>query len=297
MSLELQRFWAISKSDRGKLCAKCVCGVVSVSRLEARPGPAAAWGPVGAHRYRGLARRHSNFARNSPATFSNIEFASLELQRFWAVLKSDRGKLCAKFVWRWPLQPMLAPSTGRTLHRGLALRFLRRPPAASHLWRLECCCVGSLDLCLVFGTKFSLLGFLVVRTVQNSPCMHKKRQIGPFWASGESFVPEVGPCGSCWESFVPHMRRGRVSRESFVPEGPGVVVVGRVMPCSGVVLVPVGGLWQYPGAVTGTAAWPSVFWCSTHRRWWGCARNSSPCVLKMTQNWRFMACWANSFAG
>ena len=49
--------------------------------------------------------------------------------------------------------------------------------------------------------------------------------------------------------------------------------------------------------LTGTAAWPSVFWCSTHRRWWGCVRNSSPCVLKMTQNWRFMACWANSFAG
>ena len=82
MSLELQRFWAISKSDRGKLCAKCVCGVVSVSRLEARPGPAAAWRPRRRHRYRGLARRHSNFARNSPATFSNIEFASLELQRF-----------------------------------------------------------------------------------------------------------------------------------------------------------------------------------------------------------------------
>ena len=104
MSLELQRFWAISKSDRGKLCAKCVCGVVSVSRLEARPGPAAAY------RHRGLARRHSNFARNSPATFSNIEFASLELQRFWAVLKSDRGKLCAKFVWRWPPRTCVSPA-------------------------------------------------------------------------------------------------------------------------------------------------------------------------------------------
>ena len=128
-----------------------------------------------------------------------------------------------------------------------------------------CCCVGEPRLCLAFGTKFSLLGFLVVTTVQNSPCMQKKRQIEPFRVSRESFiprmrrgrvcwesfVPEVGPCGSCWESFVPHMRRGRVSRESFVPEGPGVVVVGRIMPCSGVVLVPVGGLWQRPGAAHG----------------------------------------------
>ena len=41
----------------------------------------------------------SNFARNSPASTSNIEFMSLELQRFQAIFKSDRGKLCAKCVW------------------------------------------------------------------------------------------------------------------------------------------------------------------------------------------------------
>ena len=53
----------------------------------------------------------------------------------------------------------------------------------------------------------------------------------------ESFVPEVGPCYLCWESFV--------------PTGSGVVVVGRVVSCSGVVLVSVGGLWQRPGAAHG----------------------------------------------
>ena len=37
-----------------------------------------------------------NFARNSPATCSNIEFASLELQRFWGVSKNDHDKLRAK---------------------------------------------------------------------------------------------------------------------------------------------------------------------------------------------------------
>ena len=39
-----------------------------------------------------------NFARNSPAGTSNHEVASLQLQRFWAVFKSDRRKLCATFV-------------------------------------------------------------------------------------------------------------------------------------------------------------------------------------------------------
>ena len=37
------------------------------------------------------------FARNSPEACSNIEFTSLELQRFRMVSKSDRRKLCATF--------------------------------------------------------------------------------------------------------------------------------------------------------------------------------------------------------
>ncbi len=202
--------------------------------------------------------RLSNFARNSPATCLDIEVVSLELQRFRVVSKSDRGKLCAKFVWRWPLQPMLAPSTGRLL-RGLALRFLRCHPLR---WGQVCCCVGSLDLCLAFGTKFSLLSVVLSKAVQNSPCMQKQRHIEPFLVSRksfiprmrrgrvcwESFVPRMRRGRVCWESFVPDMRRGRVCWESFVPKGRGVVVVGRIMSCSGVVLVPVGGLWRRPAA-------------------------------------------------
>ena len=42
-------------------------------------------------------------------TYSNIEFILLELQRFWGILKNDRDKLRAKFIWRWcgcrPLRP------------------------------------------------------------------------------------------------------------------------------------------------------------------------------------------------
>ena len=39
-----------------------------------------------------------NVARNSPAAVSNLESASLELQRFERRLKTDRGKLCATFI-------------------------------------------------------------------------------------------------------------------------------------------------------------------------------------------------------
>ena len=109
----------------------------SARRLEARPGPAAAHGhrsparprrrpraprpgPAAAHGHRSPALRPSgastpavrlvllcvapsclllsNFARNSPVTISVFELASLELERFWAVFKSDRGKLRADLV-------------------------------------------------------------------------------------------------------------------------------------------------------------------------------------------------------
>ena len=40
----------------------------------------------------------NTFACNSPVTISVFELASLELQRFWAVFKSDRGKLRADLV-------------------------------------------------------------------------------------------------------------------------------------------------------------------------------------------------------
>ena len=40
-----------------------------------------------------------NVACNSPMTVSNVEFASLELQRLWGVLKTDRRELHATFVW------------------------------------------------------------------------------------------------------------------------------------------------------------------------------------------------------
>ena len=69
------------------------------------------------------------------------------------------------------------------------------------------------------------------------------------------------PCSSC--------------RESFVPKGPGVVVVGRVVLCSGVVLVPVAGRSAL-APLMGSAAGSSVPWRSPRRWRWGFRTTRSP---------------------
>ena len=69
---------------------------------------------VSSYSPRPLAPILSKLARNSPAAPSNIEFASLELQRFPAVSKNYRLKLCATFVWA-------RPAIARR-HRGQALQ-------------------------------------------------------------------------------------------------------------------------------------------------------------------------------
>ena len=86
----------------------------STLRLVIRPGPSAQlWLPT------------SNSARNSSMTHSNIEFASLELQRFWGVSKNDRDKLRAKFGWRWCQRLPLRPSLPRAI--GASARCPARP--------------------------------------------------------------------------------------------------------------------------------------------------------------------------
>ena len=83
--------------------------------------------------FRPIAPIPSNLARNSPAAPSNIEFASLELQRFRAVSKNNQIKLCAKFVWARPAiarrrrGKALPPPTGTSAwsgSRGLSGAFL-----------------------------------------------------------------------------------------------------------------------------------------------------------------------------
>ena len=97
------------------------------------------------------------------------------------------GELHAKFGWRWPCQPKLALPPPA----GVAAVFLWFLGCPLHLSRLECCCVGWFDFCLVFGTKFSLLSVVLTKAVQNSPCVGKTCRIGPFRVCVESFVPDM----------------------------------------------------------------------------------------------------------
>ena len=94
----------------------------SARRLEARPGPAHGRRsqPLCFKACPGPAARLIDFARNSPATCSGVEFASLELQRFWGVSKNDRDKLRAKFGWRWSRCRPLRPSAPRASIGALA---------------------------------------------------------------------------------------------------------------------------------------------------------------------------------
>ena len=143
------------------------CTDGAVRRLEARPGPAAAHG----HRSQTLRplRRSSSWWCLVYSAISHVIPSQLV-----QTLNSPRWD-CNVFGWS---RKVTVGNYVRNLfgcvlaaahrHRGEVLRPLRR---ASHLWGQECCCVGSLDLCLAFGTKFALLGFLVVRTVHNSPCL------------------------------------------------------------------------------------------------------------------------------
>ena len=102
----------VFQAPSGPAAREARASLRSAPRLEARPcppDPPAPSTPVGPGRGRAPQRCPSkpgqappppiNFARNSPATCSNIEFASLELQRFRMVSKNYRLKLCAKFVW------------------------------------------------------------------------------------------------------------------------------------------------------------------------------------------------------
>lgn len=53
------------------------------------------------------------------------------------------------------------------------------------------------------GAKFSLLGFCVLRAVQNSPCLCILGENSRFSVCWESFVPGWVCGAACWESFVP----------------------------------------------------------------------------------------------
>ena len=64
-----------------------------------------------------------NVARNSPVAAPNLDFASLELQRFEQCSKNDRGELRATFIRRGPVIPPWPCSSPAVA------------PSAPHWWR------------------------------------------------------------------------------------------------------------------------------------------------------------------
>ena len=109
-SLELQRFWDISKNDRDKLRAKCGRRWRRRRPWVPQPSPAAhgcrslapprpRLGPAGlALAFTHIAVELLNFACNSPTNLSNYEFTTLELQRFQTLLKLHPIELHASFL-------------------------------------------------------------------------------------------------------------------------------------------------------------------------------------------------------
>ena len=174
---------------------------------------------------------NQQFRMQFPVSLSRPEIRSLELQRLQALLKLSPIELHAIFrfllacrspawwrgsavvsamlhVIRLRLFQTMNPRRWNFNASGLLLRVdgieLRAtfPGVVTavtrwFLWRplcrcgLVCCCVCWPRIQLVFGTKFALLGLLVAKTVESSPCTRKTRQIGPFWASRASFVPHM----------------------------------------------------------------------------------------------------------
>ena len=194
-------------------------------RLEARPGPAfTPWASCPA-----LASINAetapNFARNSPATVSNIEFRSLELQRFRTLLKLRPIELRARFRGRgsspqWCANWCIGCLFGATRCRVETAITFARP-------KCVCGIVGE-QRCRWFhayprtseqrrfhlgAKKFALWRCVIAKARKSSPCALKTPQIRRSCACWASFFAERPLEGPCWASFFAEGRwRGRAGR-------------------------------------------------------------------------------------
>ena len=91
----------------------------SARRLEARPGPVATAQVSRPDLTCPLAETVPNFARNSPATISNIEFRSFEFQRFLTLLKLCSIELRATFWRAVPAGPAISHAIPSNVFHGL----------------------------------------------------------------------------------------------------------------------------------------------------------------------------------
>ena len=217
------------------------CELRSARRLEARPGPAAA------HRHRGRSLRHPphqrgwvadvclcvvskpnqappppiNFARNSPAACSNIEFASLELQRFWGVSKNDRDKLRAKFGRRWCRCCLWAPQPG---------------PVGQMAWLSETAIAFAGADRASTETPVAFAGAIWAFLAQFWGAEVMPVSAVPYWGRAVVMVVSMSPrcCASCANKFarrsknVPKWAFWGVLGEFLRGDAAGVVVVGEL---------------------------------------------------------------------
>ena len=121
-----------------------------------------------------------NFARNSPTTTSNIEFRSLELQRFQPLLKLHPIELHASFLEATRSNAM-PPPTGTEA----------RPPHPR---------LGTTS-----ATKFTLLASISAHARKSSPSARKTPQNQPFFACWANFFAVWPRIHSCWASFFAPM--------------------------------------------------------------------------------------------
>ena len=189
-----------------------------------------------------------NFARNSLATCSNIEITPLELQRFWAVSKNDRLKLCATFAG-----VVIAVTLGCC---GQALR-AATPSGPS----------GALRTSVAWCAVVLASPVSASRSVQNSPCL------ASWWRQRYKTLP------ACRKS-AKSSHFGRAGRVLYRKWG-RAARAGRVLyrtcgarGCAGRVLYRSGAAWFLLGEIcfvvapsvcavaglpppTGAPAWPS----------------------------------------
>ena len=156
-----------------------------------------------------------NFARNSPATYSNIEFASLELQCFWGVSKNEHDQLRAKFGRRWCRCCPWASQPGPPV-----------PPVPS-------AAVGP-------GVLLWLAPSLPCMRYKVRPAREKRANLGHFERAGRVLSRTCGAKGCA----------GRVLYRS----GPARFLLGEFCPAVAPSMCPVAGLPPPTGAAAGPSS-------------------------------------------
>ena len=181
-SLQLRRLWAVSKSDRGKLC-------VSFAWLA----------PVTARRLRGKALRALRRPPHRRRCVADVWLGASSWSPPWP---RRPPILLRQFRMQFPFRyfKVCIHVVGIATFLGFVESSFNR--IACEIWRGARCWGAVGCWC---AKLFALLVVLVAEAVQSSPCMRKVGRNRRFGACWESFVPGGPPSRARWESFVPEV--------------------------------------------------------------------------------------------